>query len=356
MRHYPCVCGNVLFFDNSTCVQCGSEVGYNPEADRMEILDAESLFMRCQNGVDYAICNWVLPKGDTPSLCASCGLNRTIPDVSKPQNLHAWHKIEIAKRRVLYTLTRLGIAPIPKTANALNGLVFVFLRPDPGMVVLTGHDEGVITLNIEEAEDVEREKRRELLGESYRTLVGHFRHEIGHYYWDRFFKGKPDDAPEMQGFRELFGDERQDYDQALARYYSQGPVPAPPGTFITIYASAHPWEDWAETWAHYLHIIDGVETAESFGMTSQAAPIPFTPFPKETVSLPASLVWEKGDGDEFLGRLHEWAKLAPAINEIAASLGHATLYPFILSEPIIRKLSFVHYMVKHYPQTAPVPA
>jgi len=356
MRHYQCVCGNVLFFDNSTCLQCGSEVSYNPAADRMEILDAESVFVRCQNGVSYGTCNWVVLKNSPSSLCVSCALNRTIPDVSKPWNLEAWHKIEIAKRRVLYTLIRLGITPVTKNVDAINGLAFVFLRPDPGMVVLTGHEDGVITLNIEEAEDLEREKRRELFGESYRTLIGHFRHEIGHYYWDRFFKGQPNDALEMQGFRTLFGDETQNYDAALARYYNQGPIPAPPGTFITTYASSHPWEDWAETWAHYLHMIDGVETAESFGLNSEAVPIPFTPFPKETVGLPASLVWDNDEGTQFLNVLHGWAKLAPAINEIAASLGHPTFYPFILSEPIIRKLSFVHYMVKRHPQAAPAPA
>ena len=191
MRHYQCVCGNVLFFDNSTCLQCGSEVGYNPDADRMEVLDTESIFQRCQNGVSFATCNWVLPKNSGAIFCASCALNRTIPDVSKLQNLEAWHKIEIAKRRVLYTLIRLGIGPVSKNVDSVHGLTFVFLRPDPGMYVLTGHEDGVITLNIEEAEDLEREKRRELFGESYRTLIGHFRHEIGHYYWDRFFPGKP---------------------------------------------------------------------------------------------------------------------------------------------------------------------
>ncbi len=348
MRHYQCTCGNALFFENSFCVQCGAQVGYDVAGDQMVALDATGSFRRCQNGLDYAVCNWVLPGDRTEAFCRACQLNRTIPDVTQPANLEAWHKIEIAKRRIIYTLARLGLLPVSKLEDPVNGLAFVFLRPDPGMQVLTGHDEGVIVLNVMEAEDLEREKRREQLGESFRTLIGHFRHEIAHFYWDRFFKNRPEDDPIMQGFREVFGDERADYDAALARYYQQGPIAAAPGTFITTYASSHPWEDWAETWAHYLHMIDGIETARSFGLSSDAVPIPFTPFPKESVTLPAPLTWPKGEKQEFLGLLHGWAKLAPAINEVVASLGHPTFYPFVFSEEIIRKFFFVHHMVKDF--------
>ena len=349
MRHYKCTCGNVLFFENSTCLQCGTEVGYDIVQDQMVTLTADAQSQRCENGINYGICNWVVPRGGSETLCASCLLNRTIPDLSVIANRQAWHKIEVAKRRILYTLARLGLTPVNKIADPVNGLAFDFLRPTPSAPqVLTGHEDGVITLNVEEAEDLEREKRRELLGESYRTLIGHFRHEIAHYYWDRFFQNRAQDDLIMQAFREVFGDEREDYATALQRHYNEGPVASAPGTFITAYASAHPWEDWAETWAHYLHMIDGIETSRSFGLNSEAVPIPFTPFPKESVTLPSQLTWPAGEKEEFLELLHSWAKLAPAINEVVASLGHPTFYPFVFSESIIRKFFFVHHMVRFF--------
>jgi hypothetical protein len=338
-----------LFFENSACLQCGLEIGYDVAGDHMVGLTSEAPFQRCENGLNYGVCNWVLPRGGSEKLCASCNLNRIIPDLAVAGNREAWHKIEVAKRRILYTLARLGLSPASKKQDAVNGLAFDFLRPTPmAPQVLTGHEDGVITLNVEEAEDLEREKRRELLGESYRTLIGHFRHEIAHYYWDRFFQGRADNDEIMQGCREVFGDERADYMMSLQRHYSEGPIASAPGTFITPYASAHPWEDWAETWAHYLHMIDGIETARSFGLNSDAVPIPFTPFPKESVTLPAQLTWPKGEKAEFLELLHGWARLAPAINEVVASLGHPTFYPFVFSESIIRKFFFVHHMVHFF--------
>jgi len=51
--------------------------------------------------------------------------------------------------------------------------------------VLTSHCNGLITLNIAEADDAERERRRVKFHEPYRTLLGHLRHEVAHYYWDR---------------------------------------------------------------------------------------------------------------------------------------------------------------------------
>lgn len=348
MRHYQCVCGNVLFFDNSVCLQCGHEVGYDVMKDEMVSLNGSTPYQRCTNGIDFGVCNWVIPATETPGLCCSCGLNRTIPDLTESANVDAWHKIEIAKRRILYTLARLGLTPVSKVQDPVNGLAFDFLRPTEAGPVLTGHEDGVITLNVEEAEDLEREKRRELLGEAYRTLIGHFRHEIAHYYWDRFFKDRPDNDPNLAAFREAFGDEREDYQAALQRHYQQGPIAAAPGTFITTYASMHPWEDWAETWAHYMHMIDGTETARSFGLDSEKVPIPFTPFPEGAVTLPPQLIWPEGEEQEFLSLLHGWAKLAPAINEVVASLGHPTFYPFVFSESIIRKFFFVHHMVKNF--------
>lgn len=345
MHAYQCSCGNTLFFENSRCVQCGLEVGYEPASDRMVVLDDQSGFVRCANGTAHAVCNWVVPAGGGDALCISCRLNRTIPDITLVRNVDAWHKIEIAKRRTLFTLARVGLRPVPKVEDPVNGLVFDFLRPDPGYTVLTGHADGVITVNVDEAEDSARERQREMLGEPWRTLIGHFRHEMAHYYWDRFFKDRADGDPYLEGFREVFGDERKDYAGALATYYASGPGPMAPGEFISVYASVHPWEDWAEVWAHYLHMMDGTETAEAFGFDSRAVPIPFTPFPADVSALPGNFKWERGEGRRFLSKLHDWAKLAPALNELGASLGHPALYPFVFSEVTIRKLCFVHFIV-----------
>jgi hypothetical protein len=323
-------------------------VGYDPADDRMVVLTSDANFQRCGNGVQHGVCNWVVPRNAAEPLCPSCLLNQTIPDLSVPGNVDAWHKIEVAKRRILYTLARLGLTPVSKRQDAVNGLAFAFLRPTAAGPVLTGHEDGLITLNVDEAEDLEREKRKEALGESYRTLIGHFRHEIAHYYWDRFFLGQPDNDPNLAAFRAVFGDEREDYNAALQRHYNQGPVAAAPGTFITDYASVHPWEDWAETWAHYMHVIDGTETARSFGLKGESVPIPFTPFPAEAVTLPKQLTWPEGEKEEFLKLLRNWAKLSPAINEIVASLGHPAFYPFVFSDSITRKFFFVHHMMKNF--------
>lgn len=365
MRHYRCTCGNVLFFENSACLQCGSDVVYDLASDSMVVLDGDTAVQRCRNGVDFAVCNWRVPAGSGSEYCEACALNVTVPDVSFTANLDAWRKVEAAKRRVLYTMSRLRLMPAPKSSDPLRGLAFHFLRPQPGAPVMTGHEDGVITLNIDEAESSEREKMRETLGERYRTLVGHFRHELAHFYWDRFFKGRADDDPILQACREVFGDEREDYDAAIHRHYSGQVAPAAPGEFISTYASMHPWEDWAETWAHYLHMLDGTETARAFGLNSELVPISFTRFPSETVTLPSLLDWPAGEKEEFLNLLHSWAKLAPAMNEVVASLGHPTFYPFVFSEKIIRKFFFVHHVVNDFgrrhpevvnPETAATPA
>lgn len=346
MRTFTCQCGNILFFDNSVCLQCQLEVGYDPASDEMKPLDEN--FQRCANGSQYGVCNWLVPTGTPDTLCLSCRLNRTIPDLNVPGNHDAWHRIELAKRRTLFTLAHLGLRPPSKLDDSEQGLAFDFLRPDPGCTVLTGHDDGVITLNVDEAEGSTRERQRELLGESWRTLSGHFAHESAHYYWDRFFRGRPDDDPYVVGFRTIFGDDRKDYAAELARHYSQGPSGAAASPeFISAYAAVHPWEDWAEVWSHYLHMIDGTETARNFGFDSKRVRMPFTPLPEDAASLPESLEWESPDeGPELLGKLHAWAKLAPAINELGASLGHPNLYPFVFSGPIIRKFCFVHHVIR----------
>jgi hypothetical protein len=341
MIQFSCPCGNVLFFENSACVQCKAEVGYDPAANAFVQLTGDGSFVRCANGAQYGVCNWVVPAtGDHP-LCPACQLNHTIPDLSIAGNLDSWHRLESAKRRALYTLHRLGFHPVSK-AVASDGIAFDFLLPTPTQRVMTGHENGVITINLLEANDPYRENVRTTLGETYRTVVGHFRHEFGHYYWDRFFQNRPPDDPLFLAWRALFGDESVDYNTALAHYHAQGAPPNWPLAYISAYATAHPWEDWAETWAQYLQILDGTETARTFGWDIDHVAIPFTPLELEQ----SENAPEQPCDAAFLETVNGWAKLAPAFNEISASLGHPNLYPFVFSEPAVRKLCFVHSVIK----------
>ena len=61
------------------------------------------------------------------------------------------------------------------------------------------------------------------------------------------------------------------YAAALQAHYAKGGDVGPwAERHVSAYASAHPWEDWAETWAHYLHMMDAVDTALGFGMSADA--------------------------------------------------------------------------------------
>ncbi len=305
----------------------------------MICLPSGSAFSLCQNGMQHKVCNWVVPANGSSSLCVSCQLNHMIPDLSIAGNIVSWGKMEAAKRRVLYTLSELGLRPQSKQVSA-HGLTFDFLNPTPDKPVLTGHEHGVITLNLQEADDAHREKMRTGLGEPYRTLVGHFRHEIGHYYWDQLLGARAPNDPLYLEWRELFGDENLSYEEALKRHYEQGPPRDWAMTYISSYATMHPWEDWAETWAQYLHIVDGMETARDFGWDSQVVPIPFTPFNASDIGL------SRWDADpQFLKLVNGWAKLAPALNEIALSLGQGNLFPFVFTSAAVRKIHFVHNVV-----------
>jgi hypothetical protein len=199
---------------------------------------------------------------------------------------------------------------------------------------MTGHDNGVITLSVAEGDDAEREKRRTTLGEQYRTLVGHFRHELGHYYWDRLVR----DGGRLDGFRAVFGDERADYGEALQLHYKQGPSADWNLHSISAYASSHPWEDFAETWAHYLHIVDALETARSYGINVRAhfmpdasgAKIDFNPYAAPSAERLADA----------------WAPLTVALNAVNRSMGVPDLYPFVLNASVMEKLEFIHALIR----------
>ena len=218
-----------------------------------------------------------------------------------------------------------------------RGLAFDFLSSPPeGPRVLTGHADGIITINIEEANDSERERIREQLHEPYRTLLGHLRHEVGHYYWDRLIAG----SAWIDDFRELFGDEREDYAAALQRNYQQGPAPGWEQRHVSAYASVHPWEDWAETWAHYLHMVDTLDTALSFGLDTRTLDMDIEAFSRDALFRP-----NDAGAKRFLSFVNAWIELSAVLNELSRSMGQPDLYPFALPRPAVAKLQFIHLVV-----------
>lgn len=310
-------------------------------------------YARCANLHTPAACNWLIalpPPGDitgqspAQSLCQACRLNRTIPDLNDaahPDNGVLWGRIELAKRRLFSSLLALGL-PVQSltTEDPQRGLAFDLLRaPDGGPPVMTGHENGLITLNLLEADDAAREAIRAAMREPYRTLLGHFRHEIGHYYWDRLVQG----THWMDGFHALFGDETQDYAAGLQKNYSEGPPPDWALHYVSAYASSHPWEDWAESWAHYLHMRDTVDTAASLGLGAQgmdSAYLEFTPF-----TLDALYQSDHADAQNFLDFLNDWTRLSTLLNEMSRSMGQPDFYPFVLPREVVAKLHFVHLLV-----------
>ena len=325
-------------------------MGYEPYLARMCPLDpAEDgtwtlsgwlplkVYRRCANLETPAACNWLVDANDPERLCQCCRLNRTIPDLSLKQNADAWNKIEIAKRRLVSALIAFGLPVQSRVSEDTGqGLAFDFLHSLPGgPTVMTGHDYGIITLNVEEADDATRERHRQNLNEPYRTLLGHLRHEAGHYYWDRLIAG----SPLLEGFREAFGDETQDYAAALQRHYREGPPADWRDRFVSAYASAHPWEDWAETWAHYMHITDTWDTALSFGVDVNAG-VEFDGFTPEALARP-----DLPGSASFLSFLNSWTQLTAVMNELSRAMGLADFYPFILSQRAVAKLHFVHTVI-----------
>lgn len=309
-------------------------------------------YWRCSNLDSAAACNWLVARNDAfagkPPLCRCCRLTRTLPDLTLPDAPLWWNRIEAAKRRLVSSLLGLKLPVLSKTGeDPEHGLVFDLLRAPPeGPGVITGHADGVITLDVEEASDATREQRRTLLSEPYRTLLGHLRHESGHYYWQRLVEH----SEWIEPYRALFGDERADYGSALASYHQNGPAVDWGQSFVSAYASSHPWEDWAETWAHYLHLVDTLDTARSFGLDGERVELSYDRYGPQTLA-------DSGDAraGEFLVLINGWMELTGVLNELSRSMGVADFYPFVLSVPAVRKLHLVHRIVAAAPQIPPPP-
>ena len=300
-------------------------------------------YTRCTNLATPAACNWLVPvtSGQAPpTLCQACRLNRTIPDLNDPahpDNGLLWGRIELAKRRLFSSLLALGLPVASLTEDPVRGISFDLLRsPDDGLPVMTGHKAGLITINLLEADDVVREAVRSAMREPYRTLLGHFRHEIGHYYWDRLVSG----TAWMQGFHQLFGDETLDYTACLQKNYLEDPPAQWWLHYVSAYASAHPWEDWAECWAHYLHMRDTIDTAVSLGLATDSAHLEFIAFTLDALYQP-----DHPEAQTFLDFLNDWTRLTTLLNEMSRSMGQPDFYPFVLPHEVVAKLHFIHLLV-----------
>ena len=365
MKTFRCDhCGHPLFFENVLCLHCGSTLAFLPNRlalcaiepvpddtgglwrrKRARRVKAESRqYRQCDNNVQHQACNFAVPAEDPNPLCVSCRLTRILPDLTLGENHTRWYRIETAKRRLFYTLARLRLVSVEPPSGDQGGPVFQFLQDQPGQHVLTGHSNGVITLNVAEADDEERVRRRLALHEPYRTLLGHLRHESGHYYWDRLIAG----TDRLEAFRGMFGDERADYAQALQAHYAAGGMPANwQLAHVSAYATSHPWEDWAETWAHYLHMVDLMETASSY---STRVVVPGTDEDDaEEVADPF-----EGTSD-FDHLVDQWVPLTLLVNSLNRSLGQDDAYPFALTAQALEKLRFVHDAI-HQPAKPLAPA
>lgn len=335
MRRFFCHCGQEVFFENNHCNRCGSQLGFNPLDLTLNSLlldgdiwrsqnEPEKEFHVCEHWDHPMRCNWLLPVNDTNQQCISCRLTRMIPAQTINRNVRRWGVLESAKRRTLYGLLQLNIPFLLPEPVGKNALIFDFLedqRSNTDVIeeqIYSGHSQGVITMNVAEADDSYREATKEAMNEPYRTLLGHFRHEVGHYYWDQLILN----SDYYETFRQLFGDETLDYRATLDAYYINGPIKSWQESFISAYASAHPLEDWAETWAHYMLMSETLETAQAF-----------------------NLVQMDFSSHDFNIWLQEWMQLGIVLNALNRSTGNSDAYPFVISAPAREKLGFVHQLI-----------
>jgi hypothetical protein len=348
MRTFDCICGNTLFFKNTACTVCGRDVGWCPVCRSMTALLGEASagqyrcgraecgapLVKCHNYAVEAVCNRAAPvDGSQPGsnrFCDYCRFNRTVPDLSVPGNREKWRRLESAKRRTLYTVDLLRLPYGAAGEGLYPPLSFEFkadvLSAGPpghdigqGECVYTGHANGTITINLREADPVEREMARVDFNEAHRTLIGHFRHEMAHYFWQMLITGEW-----LDRFKTRFGDhENPPYAEAQARYYQQGPPPDWVGRYISPYATMHPWEDFAETFATYLDIAGMLDT---------------------------DLHMDRGGVDptaaDFDAMIVQYQRIGIRANEMNREMGLVDLVPEVLASEVLVKLRFVHELVR----------
>ena len=352
MRLFSCQsCSQILFFENIRCERCFHALGFWPEDAQLSALEAAPdstgdtwvavggdgrRFRQCANA-KYDVCNWLVDAATGETMCAACKHNRVVPELGSEERRLAWRKIEMAKHRLFYTLYRTRLMRRIDTLAPPEPLVFQFLADTPnvpGKKVMTGHEDGVITIALSEADDAEREIRRKAMREPYRTLLGHFRHEVGHYFWDRLVR----DGHRLADCRAVFGNDEEDYQAALKRHYEVGAPVNWQEDFVSTYATAHPWEDFAETWAHYLHIVDTLEMARAFD-------IKLAPTVDKDGEFAVHYADDPYDAPNIQSLINIWLPISTALNCMNKAMGKDDLYPFVLSPNVIRKLGFMHDLV-----------
>lgn len=343
MKIFQCGhCGHAVFFENYTCENCGHLTGFrdvdrkmltfNPQGNLL-ISDREQIeYKYCKNKA-YNVCNWVIEKNNPEDFCHACQLNRTIPNLSDIENFEKWQNMEIAKHRLIFQLQKIGLTLPSKMSND-GGLCFDFVAQQNNPNLMTGHANGVITILLREADSVLREKMRKQFLEPYRTLLGHLRHEVGHYFWDRLVNSNPQVLIE---FRTIFGNEQLNYADALQNYYKEGAPKNWQKSFISKYATSHPWEDWAETWAHYLHIMDMVETAYFFGVHVK-------PIGKKK-EMKAKASFDPYTIEDFDVIIKTCVPLSFAVNSINRAMGVPDVYPFVITTAVVNKMKFIHQLL-----------
>lgn len=335
MLAFACpVCERLVTFESARCLHCGSELGFDPTASEMGRVGAEQSggrFSRCANA-GLAACNWLVRVPG--ELCASCELTRTRPNDWDEPGLGGFAAAETAKRRLLFELADLGL-PIRGWREQAGGLAFDLLSSEHAPVT-TGQADGVITLDLHETDPAHRERMRLRMGEPYRTVLGHLRHEIGHYYQPILI---PAGSPEQARCREIFGDDSRDYSEAMDSYYATGAPPDWAQRYVSAYAAMHPWEDWAESFAHYLHIRDTSQTAASYGVTVAGPSIP-------TADVAPLRSTPREKADETSAMLDAWLPMTYALNAISRSMGESDLYPFVLSPDVMSKLEFIGGLIR----------
>ena len=340
-------CDHLVFFESTECLHCGHSLAYLPDVGAIAALEhdqsglwravgvegSEGGYRLCTHYSDTGVCNWAVAESDPHALCISCRLTRVIPDLNVPEQRARWHLLELAKRRLVYTLVGLRLPLTSRDDDPVDGVAFDFLADawTGSEPVLTGHADGVITVNIAEADEAERARQKTRLHEPYRTLLGHLRHESGHYYWDRLIAR----SDRLQLFRDAFGDERQDYAESIRRHY-EGPVSTGwSQAFVSQYAGAHPWEDWAETWAHYLHLTDTLQTAAACGLSIR----PRRTHEPVLQEVPVHAGSVEASFDQLI---ESWFPVTYILNNLNRGLGLPDGYPFVLTDVSIGKLRFVH--------------
>ncbi|MEW4925582.1 putative zinc-binding metallopeptidase [Algibacter sp. 2305UL17-15] len=334
MKIFKCPnCSSTVFFENTSCENCGNTLGYHWFTDEFAIPQTFNAHFNnnlkfCKNH-KHSVCNWLIDQSSESQFCVACQLNRKVPNQADSENFKKWQRLEIAKHRLIFQLSKLKL-PLQSKLKNDSGIAFDFLSANNKEKKLTGHANGVITILLSEADSVHREQLKKQMDEPYRTLLGHFRHEIGHYYWSLLFKNN-----NLQNFRNLFGNEQQDYGEALKHYYKNGAPSNWNSNHISKYASAHPWEDWAETWAHYLHIMDTLETANALGLSFLNS----NPSIGNDTSVNFPNPYHLSD---FKIIFDASVALTCAANSLNRSMGLPDIYPFVIPAPVYKKLEFIH--------------